>query len=105
MMKILTLSLLLGCAGNTYDFEDTQEVASVRRYKAFDCMYLIDPATGNGDKRDALKVLRLDSTHYWYKWFNMMGQWGHEALNTFGEFSKFERLTLPLDKCPEEIKK
>lgn len=102
-MKVLLLTLLLfstSCHSHDIFTLDEEIVSSNLAYKVNDCVYLIDPANGRGDKRDAMKVIRIDSTHYWYQWYVYTGGLGGDVLNTIGEFSKFERMTRKLDRCP-----
>jgi hypothetical protein len=82
-------------------FDDVIAVDPARAYKVNDCVYLIDPVTGKGDKRDAMRVGKIDAKYYWYRWYVYSGSLGLDLLNTIGKHEQFERLTRILDRCPD----
>ena len=108
-MKYLILALLLaGCAEQqvempTVEVVETPKTVIETQYKVGQCLYLVDPENGfKGNKKDAMRVEEITSTHYVYRWWIYLGKPGWAIDTNRRTHANLERLTKPLEECPNE---
>jgi len=87
MKVLLLLSCLISCATSSYTL----------KFKIGECGYLVDPASGRGNKDDLVRVDSISKTHYNYRWMTYQGEWAVGVDNK--THKKFERLFKPI-ACP-----
>ncbi len=108
MLRGLILALFLtGCTPTMVDDLNVEEISKPikTKYKVGECTYLVEPSTGKGSKKNAMRVEEVTSTSYVYRWWvpklNSNPPEDEWAIGTnIGTHDYFERITKRLDKCP-----
>lgn len=105
-MKYLILIILLASCTKSQllpssePITKTHKIVSNTLYKIGQCLYLVDPENEfKGNKKDAMRIEEITSTHYVYRWWVYGGGWAIDV-NRLSHI-KLERLTKPLEECPD----
>jgi hypothetical protein len=93
----------VGCATTQPSQPASQETKkeAAPRYRAGDCLMLVDPATGNKPTRHRVRVEKIDLRlkRYWYRWLLDNGKWDSELSSAVGKFEVLEKITQKVS-CP-----
>ena|ERR1043165_5206049 len=111
MKKLLLLFLLSGCTENRMVLPPEEPIQQApetllrvpeTKYKAGQCFYLIDHATGKGNPKDILMIDSITPTKYIYRWWiYWTNNWAMETNEGIGEFNLFESMTKEIP-CPKQ---
>lgn len=104
-MKLLLIILIIlnGCAyrpaSNVDNFKlEEGSKKSHAKYKIGDCLYLIDPENGRGNKNDIMRIDEITEEGYYYRWWTYQKEWALEL--NFRTHDRFERM-VKLTECPD----
>jgi hypothetical protein len=102
LIRLMLVTLMVGCATTQPSQSAPQEKKQIQpRYKAGDCLMVVDPSTGSKPTRHRVRVekISLQLGRYYYRWLLDSGRWDTELSSGAGKFEVLEKITQKVD-CP-----
>jgi len=101
--KIAFVGLLSACVSNkpteVPNKPQDNPVLLVSKYKAGDCLMLVDPTSNVWKSNHFVRVERIDfaNKRYYYRWFLDNNKWDSGLSTTVGRFNTLEKITVKID--------
>ena len=101
--KIAFVSLLSACVSNkpteVPNKPQDNPILLVSKYKAGDCLMLVDPTSNIWKSHHFIRVEKIDfaNERYHYRWFLDNNKWDSGLSTTVGKFDILEKITVKID--------